>query len=56
MVSDTIDSPMLAEAKRIIAETIDRLSADEKIALAARIKAASKAALFALSAKGHADG
>lgn len=50
MVADTIDGPQLAEAKRVIAETIARLSNDEKIALAVRIKAASKAALFAFKA------
>lgn len=49
MVADTIDPPRLAEAKRVIAETIARLSNDEKVALAECIKAASKAALFAHS-------
>jgi len=46
MVSDTVDPPMLAEAKRIIATEIARLSDTEIMALAARIKQASREAFL----------
>ena len=46
MVSDTVDPPMLAEAKRVIATEIARLSDAEIMALAARIKQASREAFL----------
>jgi hypothetical protein len=47
MVANTFDPPNLADAKRIIAETIAHLSNAEIYALADRIRASSKGALFA---------
>lgn len=46
MVASVVDDPYTANAKRIVAETIARLSREELFALAARIEKASKNALF----------